>query len=482
MSAGEGQGPSVALARRAWVEGRYEACEQTVDQLLEDDDGLLSAEALVIRAESRADRGQHEQAERDLADAENRVGGDPTCAEAVLAVRVRLASQRDDRAEVEQLAEASRPLGGGEELQRLRLVRLESLARVESRTRAWCQLDRLLLHGGHDLDRLVATAAAHGRFGDASASIDACERILRHPELAPRDRWRVRLLRACALHRSSHDDAPRATAAALREAGRLHPATATAREPQLVARLAGLAHADGLDFADRTVADIARLELRILGDFLLLRAGQPVELPSTAAARLLAFLAVPHPAVASREDAQLLLWPEASAKAAGARLRNVLTSVRRAVGTVVIASGRTLSLAPNVTVDAHEFERMASRALATERDGGSEPKATAVASMLLYCGPVLPNLPYEDWTANYRERLRRLYLRCLDLRARQLAAAGDREGAVERLLEGIRMEPHDLGRYDRAAELMRQLGRSAEADRLADEQRAPASATGARDR
>ena len=125
-----------------------------------------------------------------------------------------------------------------------------------------------------------------------------------------------------------------------------------------------------------------------------------------------------------------------------------------------------MSLFPDadVAVDAEVFERCARQALAAvDGPGAADVAAAAAAAGDLWAGDLLPEDPYEPWLEGPRDRLRQLHREVLrragrweDLAradpadeeaslavARQLAASGDRRGALrqlERLERALRGE------------------------------------------
>ena len=98
------------------------------------------------------------------------------------------------------------------------------------------------------------------------------------------------------------------------------------------------------------------IQLRLLGFPEFRLDGRRIELALRKAAALVIYLAEAGGPVA-RDVAATLLWPEADAEAARARLRRTLYKIRVAFGEEIIsASAASLSLRPAVEADAIAFE------------------------------------------------------------------------------------------------------------------------------
>jgi len=142
---------------------------------------------------------------------------------------------------------------------------------------------------------------------------------------------------------------------------------------------------------------------------------------SRRAAELVQLLALAEGHRLLRDQVIETLWPHLDADAGAANLRKAAHLARQAVadaGAVVLRRGEVF-LFPDraVVVDAVEFERTASVALA---DG--EPSACAAAADA-YGGELLPAAVYEDWTSAPRARLAARHLDCLRAAGRWAAVA-----------------------------------------------------------
>jgi len=214
-----------------------------------------------------------------------------------------------------------------------------------------------------------------------------------------------------------------------------------------------------------------RVEIDLLGGFAVRIDGRPVpaaEWRRRQAAALVKLLALTPRRTLHREQVIDALWPNAGLDDAAPRLHKAAHYARRSVGDprALVLAGDTVSLFPDadVAVDAETFERCARQALAAfDGPGAADVAAVAAAAGDLWGGELLPEDPYEPWLEEPRDRLRQLHREVLrragrwgDLAradpadedaslavARQLAASGDRRGALrqlERLERALRGE------------------------------------------
>ena len=214
-----------------------------------------------------------------------------------------------------------------------------------------------------------------------------------------------------------------------------------------------------------------RIEIDLLGGFAVRIDGRAVpaaEWRRRQAAALVKLLALTPHRTLHREQVIDALWPDAGLDDAAPRLHKAAHYARRSVGDprALVLAGDTVSLFPDadVAVDAETFERCARQALAAvDGPGAADVAAAAAAAGDLWGGDLLPEDPYEPWLEGPRDRLRQLHREVLrragqwgDLAradpadedaslavARQLAASGDRRGALrqlERLERALRGE------------------------------------------
>lgn len=168
-----------------------------------------------------------------------------------------------------------------------------------------------------------------------------------------------------------------------------------------------------------------RLQLRLLGFPEFRRNGRPIELALRKAAALVIYLAETGGPVA-RDVAATLLWPEADAEAARARLRRTLYRIRNAFGEEVISASTTsLMVRPPLVVEAD------SRAFDYACDAGLLDEAAGLYAGDYLAGFSLPDCPeFEEWVFFRREALRSRLLQALERLVEARIAGGDARGAV----------------------------------------------------
>lgn len=160
--------------------------------------------------------------------------------------------------------------------------------------------------------------------------------------------------------------------------------------------------------------------------------GPPPELPR-AVQRLVAHLSLSgrpaRTAIAGK------LWPDVTEAHAHGSLRSSLWRVQKVAPGLVIASGGTLSISPDVLVDVHELTEWARKAL----DPDFLPDDIRTGDLGLPC-ELLPGW-YDDWVLLERERLRQLRMHALEALAEKYAAARRYGEAVQAACAAVRAEP-----------------------------------------
>ncbi len=204
--------------------------------------------------------------------------------------------------------------------------------------------------------------------------------------------------------------------------------------------------------ADRRA--VRRFEARLLGGVTFRYDGRP--LPETAFRRrkslLLLLRLLADPGHRLPVDSILeLLWPEQDPQAAAVNLRAVLGGIRlalsdRAAPNPVVRLDAGLALDPclDLVLDVDQFEAEAEAGLV-----GNDP-ASLQRALALYAGPLLPNLPYEEWAVVRRSSLARLHRQVL------LALTAQGETSTEERLRAVLAEDPIDEEVGRA--LMRLLG------------------------
>ena len=334
----------------------------------------------------------------------------------------------------------------------------DCLARVGDTATAWEYLENGLADPQDTSNLLAMTEGVLlARSGDP-AKAEAALRAAPGAGVAPREFWRISLMRALAAFRRGDRAAGALAARAFEEAASLGldqlPLT---KERAVTEELLGLAVETGRPAALALEGAALPTLLAVLGDFALTRGGRQVALTPGQGTKLLKMLAVTQRRLLT-EHVIDTLWPEADREAGRNRLRTVLTRLRSEVGDVVLRDGEMITLAPDTRVDLAQFETEARKALAL---GSTEPTlavAWARSAIARYRGEVLADEPYEDWAIMPREWARRTMLQLLDLCADVARLRGDLD-EMRRVVEmTIDFAPYEDDRYLRAASLLLDQG------------------------
>ena len=183
------------------------------------------------------------------------------------------------------------------------------------------------------------------------------------------------------------------------------------------------------------------VSLHLLAGFRMTRESGEIAPLGKKAQALLAYLALNSGQPPRRETLASLLWGDRFDEQARHSLRQCLLALRKALGdddgTVLVAEGDTLLLAPGTVVtDVGDFERLAAGSVRGDLE-------TAVA---LYRGDLLEGLEvksagFDEWLASERTRLRILAADALGRLGVLLAEAGDVENAVETAQRLLALDP-----------------------------------------
>jgi ATP/maltotriose-dependent transcriptional regulator MalT/DNA-binding SARP family transcriptional activator len=312
----------------------------------------------------------------------------------------------------------------------------------------------------HDARRIIAMSecALLARHGDPELAEERLSGVHRQG-IAPRELWRVALLRAYAASRRGDPGAAALAARAFEEAARLgQPQVPLLRERDVTEALLPLAVETGLPAALALESSSLPVGVSVLGRFEVTDGGRTVELGSGQGAQLLKLVAVSGGAVHA-ERAIETLWPEVDPTAGRNRLRTVLNRLREAAGDVVRREGELLALAPDVRLDLTQFHGEAREALALGRGAGAAAVAIARSAIARYRGDLLPHDLYEEWADEPRDAARRTMLDVLDLCAAAAADRGDLDETRRLVERSIELAPYDEERYLSVASILRDQGR-----------------------
>ena len=176
------------------------------------------------------------------------------------------------------------------------------------------------------------------------------------------------------------------------------------------------------------------MQLEILDRFRLRAGASEIEVPPRSAL-VLAYLAVRDRPV-RRTVVAYTLWPALAEQRALASLRSAIYRIHTpAHGSVVLATGESLELAPGLLVDLREAITLA-RALATT----AALPASVGQIVRILSRELLPDWE-PDWIEPEREHFRQLGLRGLDGLSARLTRAGRHAEAVEVAQTALAIEP-----------------------------------------
>lgn len=201
--------------------------------------------------------------------------------------------------------------------------------------------------------------------------------------------------------------------------------------------------------------------LRLLGAFeARLPSGAPLIIQGRKAQALLAYLAVPAGRRVGRDTLAALLWGDADEAAARNSLRQMLFSIRRALGEAaadtLVVDGDAVALGTAVRVDVGEFERTIA---------AKSPEALAGA-IDLYRGELVEGLSveeptFEEWVTAERDRLRGLLRGGLTRLVANHAKTGNTVAAIELAHRLLTLDPLDEAAHRMLMRLYAEQGRVA---------------------
>lgn len=159
-----------------------------------------------------------------------------------------------------------------------------------------------------------------------------------------------------------------------------------------------------------------------------------------------------------------ILWPYVDPKLARRRIRNVLLRLKQYSGSIVMRHDEEIKLNQTVEVDLIQFMNLARQSITALTNGSwgdhtHDNWNTAISTIQLYSGDLLPEYAYDEWVIDARERTKRLYISLLSLLARKACEEGSpaATGWLETL---IAADPYDDSSYILLAELHYNEGRN----------------------
>jgi DNA-binding SARP family transcriptional activator len=186
----------------------------------------------------------------------------------------------------------------------------------------------------------------------------------------------------------------------------------------------GIYHLPG---AIKEVGDM--LEVKLLGQFSLMRDGCPLSLSSEPARLLLAYLLLHAGKPQSRETLAGLFWPESTEANARSNLRHAIWRLRQAIepdpapapGDTILSEGEFIFFNAATPYDL-DVDR-----LANER--AEQSLADLLTAVEVYEGELLPGY-YEPWVILERERLAACFERRMEALLNRLTLAGQWEAVL----------------------------------------------------
>ena len=337
----------------------------------------------------------------------------------------------------------------------------DCLDRVGLTALAWDYLARAQ-DDPQDAERLIAMAecALEARHGDPVRAQALLERV--HCRgIAPREHWRVTLLRATAAsRRGASTEAGALAARAFEQAAALgQPELPLIRERELSESLIALAAQTGLPAAVALEGAELPVTLATLGRFELARGGRPLELPGPQPTKLLKLVAIGGGKLNTDQVIELL-WPETTRASGRNRLRTVLNRLKDAVPGVIVREGDALRLGTGVRLDLERFMREAKQAIALAPAQPDAAEAIARSAIACYQGELLPTDPHAEWAFETREMARRTVLDLFDLCTDAALDRGDLDDARRLVERTVEIAPDEHERFLRAAAILREQGRT----------------------
>ena len=205
------------------------------------------------------------------------------------------------------------------------------------------------------------------------------------------------------------------------------------------------------------------LHLSLLGEQAIIddRAGS-VQVRSSRAVALVAFLAVRAGSPQSRQRIAGLLWPDSTDAQALTNLRRELHHLRQVLGdeASLVVTPRDLCWRDTKTcrVDVRVFDDERKAAMAAAAAGDDDGIVVhAAAAMAAYRGELLPGV-YEDWLLDARSQLERQCVELCDLVCAARARTGDLTGAVQAARRRVQLQPLEEVGYRTLIGLQADLG------------------------
>ncbi len=222
-------------------------------------------------------------------------------------------------------------------------------------------------------------------------------------------------------------------------------------------------------------ADVWPLKIYTLGQFALLRKGEPVVFSRKVQKRPLDLLKALIAYGGVRADVSTLvasLWPDAEGDAARVTFDSNLHRLRKLIDIddiLPLAEGRLSLDTGRCWVDVWAFEALVNRIeTAAHRPEPGEPQEAELAKELLrlYAGHFIETESQEPWVVGMRDKLRAKFVRAVSALGAQLEQRRQWEQAVALYSRALELDNLAEGLYRRLMISFRELGETAEASKV----------------
>ena len=197
----------------------------------------------------------------------------------------------------------------------------------------------------------------------------------------------------------------------------------------------------------------ANLQIKLLGEFRIIYAGEPVSNLYTARIQALLACLLLHAGVPqSRQQVAFLLWPDTPESNAHNNLRQLLYQLRQNLpeaNRFIVADTNTLGwhLDEDQAIDIQSFEQALAEAEAADRRADLETAQRWWEQALsLYQGNLLPGC-YDDWIVPERERLHRECHHCANKLTQLLEQQKEYAAALQAANKLLLLDPLDENAY-----------------------------------
>lgn len=197
----------------------------------------------------------------------------------------------------------------------------------------------------------------------------------------------------------------------------------------------------------------ARVQVRMLGGFQVLRDGRPVgveEWRSKKARDLFKLLLARRGRPTPRELLMDTLWPDEDPARCANRLSVALSTIRAILDPerefapdYFVAADRYVIGIANLRVDVEEFLAAVRDGMGRQENGDPGALASLRQAEAMYTGDFLEEDPYEDWAVPLREEAKAAYLETARALAVAAADAGTYDAAVRYLLRVLERDGYD---------------------------------------